>query len=184
MRRTIYAVLLALAALAPGLPAAAQSTSTDEDAETTAPVVLDGYTLFQVRGARSYPAERRAGEIADRIGRVAADRSVPVDSLKVRETPVASLVLAEDETDFAFETTLASRSFGPWLRRLIAARYEFHLLFLWLPNPEAALARVAERVRLGGHDVPEVTVRRRYWAGLKKFLRLVPAVGCLLAGNR
>ena len=41
MRRTIYAVLLALAALAPGLPAAAQSTSTDEDAEATAPVVLD-----------------------------------------------------------------------------------------------------------------------------------------------
>ena len=96
MRRTISSVLLALAALARGLPAAAQTSSTDEEAETTAAVVLDGYTLFQVRGARSYPAERRAGEIADRIARVAADRSVPVDSLKIRETPVASLVLAED----------------------------------------------------------------------------------------
>ena len=96
MRRTISSVLLALAALARGLPAAAQTSSTDEEAETTAAVVLDGYTLFQVRGARSYPAERRAGEIADRIARVAADRSMPVDSLKIRETPVASLVLAED----------------------------------------------------------------------------------------
>jgi len=95
MLRTTYSVLLALAALARGISAAAQTSSTDEDAETTAPVVLDGYTLFQVRGARSYPAERRAGEIADRIAGVAADRSVPVDSLVVRETPVASLVLAD-----------------------------------------------------------------------------------------
>ncbi|HKU62568.1 MAG TPA: mechanosensitive ion channel family protein [Gemmatimonadales bacterium] len=96
MLRTIYSVLLALAALANGLPAAAQTPDTNEDAETTAPVVLDGYTLFQVRGARSYPAERRAGEIADRIARVASDRGIPVDSLIIRETPVASLVLAED----------------------------------------------------------------------------------------
>jgi small-conductance mechanosensitive channel len=96
MLRTICSVLLALAALARGLPAAAQTSGTVDDAETTAPVVIDGYTLFQVRGTRSYPAERRAGEIADRIVRVAADPSVPVDSLKVRETPVASLVLAED----------------------------------------------------------------------------------------
>ncbi len=96
MRRTISSVLLALAALARGLPAAAQTSSTDEEAETTAPVVLDGYTLFQVRGTRSYPADRRAGEIADRIARVAADRSVSVDSLTIRETPVASLVVVED----------------------------------------------------------------------------------------
>ena len=96
MLRTTYSVLLALAALARGVSAAAQTSSTDEGVEATAPVVLDGYTLFQVRGARSYPAERRAGEIADRIARVAADRSVPVDSLIVRETPVASLVVAED----------------------------------------------------------------------------------------
>jgi small-conductance mechanosensitive channel len=96
MLRIIRSVLLALMALACGLPAAAQTPGTDEDAETTAPVVLDGYTLFQVRGARSYPAERRADEIAGRIARIAADRSIPVDSLVVRETPVASLVVAED----------------------------------------------------------------------------------------
>src|SRR5262245_7815701 len=96
MLRTTCSVLLALAALAPGLPAAAQTPGTDEDAETTAPVVLDGYTLFQVRGARSYPAERRAEEIAGRIARVAADRSLPIDSLVVRETPVATLVLVGD----------------------------------------------------------------------------------------
>ena len=96
MLRIIRSVLLALLALACGLPAAAQTPGTDEAAETTAPVVLDGYTLFQVRGARSYRAERRAGEIADRIARIAADGRVSIDSLIVRETPVASLVVAED----------------------------------------------------------------------------------------
>jgi len=46
------------------------------------------------------------------------------------------------------------------------------LVYLWLPNEEMALARVADRVRLGGHDVPEETVRRRYRAGLRNFFRL------------
>jgi hypothetical protein len=50
-----------------------------------------------------------------------------------------------------FETTLASRSFAPWFRRLRASGYEIHLLFLWLPSADFALDRVAERVRAGGH---------------------------------
>ncbi len=80
--------------------------------------------------------------------------------------------LAKERKDFAFETTLASRSFVPWLKRLISGGYELHLVFLWLPSADAAVARVAERVRLGGHDVPEATVRRRYWAGLRNFFAL------------
>lgn len=40
------------------------------------------------------------------------------------------------------------------------------LVYLWLPSVQAALDRVARRVRQGGHDVPESVVIRRYWAGL------------------
>src|SRR5580658_714836 len=69
--------------------------------------------------------------------------------------------LAAQKADFAFETTLATRSYAPWLRKLKAAGYEIHLLFLWLPNADTAVARVADRVRFGGHGVPEATVRRR-----------------------
>ena len=43
------------------------------------------------------------------------------------------------------------------------------LIFLALPDPELALARVAERVAQGGHDVPEATVRRRFVAGIRNF---------------
>jgi len=74
--------------------------------------------------------------------------------------------LAAARADFAFETTLATRSYAPWLKKLQAGGYEFHLLFLWLPSAEMAVARVADRVRAGGHDVPEPTIRRRYDAGL------------------
>jgi predicted ABC-type ATPase len=56
-----------------------------------------------------------------------------------------------------------------WLKELISSGYEFRLVFLWLPSPDAAIARVAERVRTGGHDVPEETIRRRYHAGLRNF---------------
>ena len=80
--------------------------------------------------------------------------------------------LAEARVNLAFETTLASRSLAPWLKELIAGGYEFHLFFLWLPSADAAVARVAERVRVGGHHVPEETIRRRYDRGLRNFFEL------------
>jgi predicted ABC-type ATPase len=80
--------------------------------------------------------------------------------------------LAGQRVSFAFETTLASRTFVPWLRDLKASGYEIHMLFLWLPSAEFAVDRVADRVRAGGHDVPAETVRRRYRAGLHNFFSL------------
>lgn len=80
--------------------------------------------------------------------------------------------LAEQRVSFAFETTLASRTFAPWLRDLKASGYAVHLFFLWLPSADFAVERVAERVRAGGHNVPTQTIRRRYGAGLRNFFTL------------
>jgi len=80
--------------------------------------------------------------------------------------------LARQRVDFAFEATLASRRFAPWLGGLRRGGYLVHLLFLWLPSADLAVERVAERVRAGGHGVPEETIRRRYRAGLRNFLAL------------
>jgi predicted ABC-type ATPase len=80
--------------------------------------------------------------------------------------------LAAQRRSFAFETTLASRSLAPWLADLVGRGYEFHLVFLWLRSEDLAVHRVADRARLGGHDVPEQTVRRRYAVGLTNFFRL------------
>lgn len=80
--------------------------------------------------------------------------------------------LAEARENFAFETTLASRSLAPWLRGLQRGGYHVHLVFLWLRSADLAVIRVAERVQLGGHDVAEEIVRRRYEKGLRNFFGL------------
>ena len=85
--------------------------------------------------------------------------------------------LASEKVDFAFETTLAARSYASWLMKLQQAGYRAHLIYLWLPSAELAIARVANRVQRGGHDIPENVVRRRYDSGLKNFFSLyVPFV--------
>ena len=70
-------------------------------------------------------------------------------------------LLAQRRQDFAFETTLAARSYASWLRELQQGSYQVHLVYFWLASADLAVARVAERVRLGGHDVPERTIRQR-----------------------
>lgn len=80
--------------------------------------------------------------------------------------------LSDGRKNFAFETTLASRSFAPWIRELKATGYLFYLVFLWLPAPELSVARVAQRVKVGGHHVPDQTVFRRYRAGILNFFEL------------
>jgi predicted ABC-type ATPase len=80
--------------------------------------------------------------------------------------------LAEQNRSFAFESTLASRSYAPWLTHLKQKGYKVHVLFLWLRSPELALYRVKERARMGGHDVPESVVRRRYLRGVRNLFHL------------
>ncbi len=79
---------------------------------------------------------------------------------------------AKQGADFAFETTLAGKSYVQLFRRLRAAGYHLHLYFLWIPSPELALARIRERVAEGGHDVPASDVRRRFRRGLNNLFGL------------
>ena len=71
--------------------------------------------------------------------------------------------------NFAFETTLAGRGHLGRIRRWRAAGYRIALVFLSLPTAEDAIDRVRERVRHGGHNVPEETIRRRFVAGWRNF---------------
>lgn len=81
------------------------------------------------------------------------------------------LMLAEmdqcvaDGESFAFETTLAGLIYLRRIRHWRDLGYHVKLFFLQLPTPEAAIARVALRVRQGGHDIPENVIRRRFDAG-------------------
>lgn len=73
---------------------------------------------------------------------------------------------------FAFETTLAGHGYMRMIREWQRLGYRVELVFLRLDQPETAIARVAMRVRQGGHDVPEAVIRRRFAAGLLNFSRV------------
>jgi predicted ABC-type ATPase len=62
------------------------------------------------------------------------------------------------------DLTLASR-----LSRLRERGYKVHIVYLWLPTADLGIARVAERVAAGGHDVPSEAVRRRFDRGRHNF---------------
>src|SRR5207302_76953 len=88
--------------------------------------------------------------------------SLGADLLAGRELLSLMNKYEEEHASFAVETTLASRSLAPRIARLRRRGYRFELSFLWSPSAEFSLLRVAGRVRLGGHSVPEETIRRRY----------------------
>ncbi|OGS10353.1 MAG: hypothetical protein A3J70_13170 [Elusimicrobia bacterium RIFCSPHIGHO2_02_FULL_61_10] len=74
--------------------------------------------------------------------------------------------------DFAFETTLAGKSYATLFRALKAKGCTLHLFFLWIPTPELAISRIKDRVADGGHHVPAADVRRRFVRGLHHFFAL------------
>lgn len=79
--------------------------------------------------------------------------------------------LADKNVDFAFETTLAGKSYITFITRLKRNGYAVHLFFLWIPSVELALARIKERVARGGHGIADRDVRRRFQRSLHNFFK-------------
>jgi predicted ABC-type ATPase len=73
---------------------------------------------------------------------------------------------------FAFETTLSGRGYLKSIRRWQAAGYRVKLIFLRLDTADTAIRRVAQRVKQGGHYIPDEIIRRRFSSGLDHFERL------------
>ena len=80
--------------------------------------------------------------------------------------------LVKAKRDFGFETTLSSRSYVRMLSDMKTSGYRVFLFFLWLPSSDLALARVTNRVRQGGHNVPEADIRRRFTSGVRNLFQL------------
>jgi predicted ABC-type ATPase len=96
--------------------------------------------------------------------------AVAIQASRIMLQRIRSLRVGQES--FAFETTLASRSFSRMIKEMKAEGYQFTLLYLWLNTPELAVSRVAERVILGGHSVPEDVIRRRYRTSICNFFDL------------
>ena len=80
--------------------------------------------------------------------------------------------LLEEGSDFAFETTLSTRTYQKFIDRAHERGYFVSLLYFWLPTPEQAIQRVAKRVSLGGHNIPTNTICRRYESSMRNLTSL------------
>lgn len=110
---------------------------------------------------------------ADEIAKTLANEQTHDAAIQAARIAVQLMDEAEARREsFATETTLASKTLARRAGRLQRSGYHFHLIYLWTPSSDFSVQRLAQRVRLGGHNIPEITIRRRWLAGLKNFFSL------------
>jgi len=80
--------------------------------------------------------------------------------------------LISSKKDFAFETTLSSRSYVRTIQNAQKKGYKITLVYFWLDTVELAIQRVNTRVLEGGHNIPEIVIKRRYISGIKNLFEL------------
>ena len=81
-------------------------------------------------------------------------------------------VIYQSNSDFAFETTLVTKSYVNTIKKAQAKGYFVTLIYFWLNSPELAVERVKERVQMGGHNIPNEIIYRRYSKGISNFAKL------------
>jgi predicted ABC-type ATPase len=91
--------------------------------------------------------------------------------------------LINQQVDFAFETTLSTKSYLPLINEAKSKGYSTVLFFLWLDSADLAKERVKERVLKGGHSIPQEIIERRYHRGLKNLPLFLPHVDNWFIGN-
>jgi predicted ABC-type ATPase len=96
--------------------------------------------------------------------------SVAIEAARLMLSRIQELL--EGRGDFAFETTLATRSYVSLVKEAQAAGYKVTLLFMWLDSPATAVRRVAGRVAKGGHGIPVDVIERRYFRGIFNLVNL------------
>lgn len=93
--------------------------------------------------------------------------SVSIQAGRIMLTRIRDLI--DQRADFAFETTLSTRSYLPLIAEARRSGYAVTLFFIWLNDVELAMDRVKLRVLRGGHLIRELVIRRRYQRGLQNF---------------
>ncbi|MDR0873439.1 MAG: zeta toxin family protein [Prevotellaceae bacterium] len=80
--------------------------------------------------------------------------------------------LLKEKTNFAIETTLASKTYKNTILSAKAAGYSVTLIYFWLQNVELAKERVKMRVQEGGHNIDSEIIDRRYFAGIRNLFEI------------
>lgn len=95
---------------------------------------------------------------------------VAIDAGRIMLKRIRELI--KNQVDFAFETTLAPKSFVKIIQEAQATGYFVTLVYFWLNSPELAVQRVAARVKSGGHNITEEIIYRRYYAGIENLAKI------------
>jgi predicted ABC-type ATPase len=77
--------------------------------------------------------------------------------------------LTEVDRSVVIESTLSGRYLIRWIKNLRGFAYEVRIIFIFVESPEIAIERIADRVKKGGHFVPDNDVRRRFTRGIANF---------------
>ena len=80
--------------------------------------------------------------------------------------------LLENEENFAFETTLATKSYKSKITKAKTKNYNVTIIFFWLENIDLAIERVKTRVLEGGHNLAIEVIKRRYMNGIKNLFEI------------
>ena len=110
-----------------------------------------------------------ADEIAKGLSPFQPDK-VAIDAGRIMLNRIKDLI--NQNVDFAFETTLATKSYVRLIREAQSKGYFVTLVFFWLNSPELAVERVRNRVISGGHNIPDDVIYRRYAAGINNLSKL------------
>jgi predicted ABC-type ATPase len=78
--------------------------------------------------------------------------------------------------DFTFETTLGGNTMPRLLAEAAERGVDVHIFYVGLDSAEAHIERVRQRVRAGGHDIPEADIRRRCRHSLINLVKLLPVL--------
>lgn len=110
-----------------------------------------------------------ADEIARGLSPLNPDKAA-IEAGRIMLTKIDRLI--QNHRDFAFETTLATKSYVNTIERARQAGYQITLLYFWLDTVDLAIERVRTRVLEGGHNITEPIIVRRYYSGINNLFNL------------
>ena len=121
------------------------------------PQMLNCYEFVNADSIAAGLSPLQPDKVAFKAGRIMLDR-------------LRKLIV--EKVDFAFETTLSTRSYPSLLKHAKDNGYKIWLLFFWLPSADMAIARVTSRVKNGGHFIPDDVIIRRYYRGITNLINI------------
>jgi predicted ABC-type ATPase len=132
-----------------------------------------GGAMFRAAGADYYNPDEAARELMAAnpgLDQVKANAAAWHQGRRLLERAI------NERKDFAFETTLGGSTMPRLLTEAASQGFEVRIWYVGLASADLHIERVRNRVRAGGHDIPESSIRRRWRHSRLNLIQLLPAL--------